>query len=147
MVISTTGCKKTSTPKAPNQQEFTAFPKCIRIVNPTLRRHFAPSYLLQEHTITTWPSTYVVFKHLTFQLITVPLTLLLLYRTANLYLCLVSLWFLLMLKVSLITYHLRSVLTQRSITFPRVIPTLSLLTIGSYVSVKLLVFFLEGFVC
>ena len=46
MLISTTGCMKTSTPKAPNQQEFTAFLKCIRIVKLTLHRHFAPSYLL-----------------------------------------------------------------------------------------------------
>ena len=32
---------KTSTPKAPDQQGFTTFPKWIRIVKPTLRRHFA----------------------------------------------------------------------------------------------------------
>ena len=117
-------CTTTSIPEARNQQEFMDSPKCTRIVDPTPLRHFALSCLLLEHTIITWLSTFAIFYGRTFQLNIVLLTLLLLYRTSNLYLCSVNLWSPLMLKVSLPTYPLRSVLTWRSITFPRAILTL-----------------------
>ena len=96
MAILITSCTETSIPKAPNQQEFVASLKCTRIVGPSLFRHFAPSGLLLEHTIITWLNIFAIFYRRTFQLNIALLTLLLLYRTSNLYLCLVNLYFLLM---------------------------------------------------
>ena len=101
MAILITLCTRTSIPKAPKQQECMASLKCTRIEDPNLLRPFAPSCLLLEHTIITWPNIFVSFYRRTFQLNIVLLTLSRLYRTSNLYPWLVNVWPLLTRKVSL----------------------------------------------
>ena len=104
-------------PKGSQPARIYGLPKCTKILDLTQLRHFAPSCLLLEPTIITWPNIYAIFWRRTSQLNTVLQTLLLLYRTFNLYLCLVNLWFPSMLKVSLLTYLLRNVLTWRQLHF------------------------------
>ncbi len=55
MVTLLTKCTRTSILKALSQQEFTASPKCTRIVDVTPLPHFAPSCLLLEQ-IENWPN-------------------------------------------------------------------------------------------